>query len=114
MQLTPAIDEGRTVKLVPEVGKIDADGSLGELLRSGQFGDALREKVTRALLSAVQKGTNLEATVPPAAIEYATLREARFVATPAGQLGLLLVGEVKVPAARVEALLAALRQAAAH
>jgi hypothetical protein len=40
VKLTPAVDDGITLRLVPEVGRIDAEGPLGELLRSGSIGAA--------------------------------------------------------------------------
>ena len=38
VKLTPTVDQGTTVRLVPVVGRIEADGALGELLRSGSLG----------------------------------------------------------------------------
>ncbi|HEX3437204.1 MAG TPA: hypothetical protein VHT24_10600 [Pseudacidobacterium sp.] len=35
------------VSLVPELGEIHADGSLGELLRSGILGNTIREKIQK-------------------------------------------------------------------
>ena len=52
--LTPSIGEGG-IALSIEVQKMDADGSLGELLRSGALGDSMREKVAAAVESAVRK-----------------------------------------------------------
>jgi hypothetical protein len=40
LKLVPAIERDNSeLRLVPEVGPIEADGSLGELLRSGTLGD---------------------------------------------------------------------------
>jgi len=79
IKLTPAIDKDSTeLQLVPEVGEIQADGSLGELLRSGALGDALREKIRSSILSALHKGTNLGATLPPAVQGYVTIQNAEF------------------------------------
>jgi hypothetical protein len=112
VKLTPAIEQGKAVRLDPEVGAIDADGSLGDLLRSGQLGDALREKIVRSLTRAMQPGTNLGTALPPAVQQYVTLQEVRFAPTAAGRLGLALTGEVRMPAAQAEALLAQLKVAA--
>ena len=43
--LMPRIEQGNAVRLDADVGRIDADGSLGELLRSGSLGPALRDKI---------------------------------------------------------------------
>jgi len=58
LKLTPEVEESRTVRLQPELGTIQADGSLGQLLRTGPFEQMLREKVAHALQSATEKGTN--------------------------------------------------------
>lgn len=105
MKLTPAIEEDNTqLKLVPEVGPIQADGSLGELLRSGTLGDMLREKIRNAILSAMQKGTDLAATLPPAVQGYAKIKDARFKDGGSGHLLVLLDGEVQISNDQIQAL----------
>jgi hypothetical protein len=105
MKLTPAIEEDHTqLKLVPEVGPIQADGSLGELLRSGTLGDMLREKIRNAILSAMQKGTDLAATLPPAVQGYARIKDARFKDGGSGRLLVLLDGEVQISNEQIQAL----------
>ena len=105
MKLTPAVEANKTeLRLVPEVGPIQADGSLGELLRSGTLGDMLREKIRTAILSAMQKGTNLDATLPPAIQGYATIRDARFKDGGAGRLVVILAGEVHATHEQLQAL----------
>jgi len=45
LKLTPGVEQDNTeLKLVPEVGTIQADGSLGELLRSGTVGEMIQER----------------------------------------------------------------------
>jgi hypothetical protein len=105
LKLTPAIEEDNTqLKLVPEVGPIQADGSLGELLRSGTLGEMLRDKIRNAILSAMQKGTDLSATLPPAVQGYAKITDARFKDGGAGRLLVLLNGEVQVTNEQIQAL----------
>ncbi|RSL16830.1 hypothetical protein EDE15_2355 [Edaphobacter aggregans] len=95
--LTPAIDEdGTSLRLVPEVGEIQADGSLGELLRSGLLGDTIREKVHNTILSALQKGTDLNATLPPAVQGYVTIQNAQFKDAGDGRLLVVLDGEARI------------------
>lgn len=97
IKLTPAIDEdGTSLRLVPEVGEIQADGSLGELLRSGLLGDTIREKVHNTILSALQKGTNLNATLPPAVQGYVTIQNAQFKDAGDGRLLVVLDGEARI------------------
>jgi len=97
LKLTPAVDENKTaVHLVPELGSITADGSLGELLRSGDIAAMLRDKIQTAIQSALQKADNLGATLPPAAQPYATIENAAFQDAGSGRLALVLDGQLRL------------------
>ena len=97
MKLRPAVDENNTeLRLVPEVGRIDADGSLGELLRSGPLGEMLRDKIRSAILSALQKGTDLGATLPPELQGSARIQKAEFQDAGSGRLAVQLEGQFHV------------------
>ena len=103
--LTPGVDENKTeLRLVPEVGTIEADGSLGELLRSGTVGAMIREKIRSSILSAMQKGTNLSATLPPAAQAYAAIESAEFKDGGSGRLLVVLDGQVRITKEQVQTL----------
>jgi hypothetical protein len=105
LKLTPAISEDNTsLRLVPEVGPIEADGSLGELLRSGTLGEILREKIRDAILSALQKGTDLKATLPPAVQGNATIQTAEFRDGGGGRLVVALGGEIRITNEQIQAL----------
>jgi hypothetical protein len=105
VKLTPAIEENGTgLRLVPEVGKIDADGSLGELLRSGTLGDMLRDKIRTSILSAMEKGTDLSATLPPAIQGRATIQSAAFKDGGNGRLIVVLAGEGRITREQIQAL----------
>jgi hypothetical protein len=110
VKLTPAVDDESTLRLVPEIGRVDAEGALGELLRSGAVGAALREKVTKALLSAMQKGTNFKATLPPIAQDYATIQNAQFQDGGSGQLNVVLDGEVRISNEQIKLLASQLKE----
>jgi hypothetical protein len=105
VKLTPGVEENNTeLQLVPEVGTIEADGSLGELLRSGALGAMIREKIRTAILSAMQKGTNLSATLPPAAQGYATIQNAEFKDAGSGRLIVVLHGQIRITKEQVQEL----------
>jgi hypothetical protein len=105
MQLTPAVEENNTgLKLVGQVGTIQADGSLGELLRSGTLGGLLCEKIRKTILNALQKGTDLSATLPPAAQGYAQIKDARFTDAGSGRLAIALEGEIQITNDQIQAL----------
>jgi hypothetical protein len=105
VKLTPGVAEDNTeLRLVPEVGTIEADGSLGELLQSGTVGAMIREKVQAAILSAMQKGTNLSVTLPTAAQGYATIQSAEFKDAGSGRLTVVLDGQLRITQAQVKML----------
>jgi hypothetical protein len=109
VKLTPEVDAGVAVRLTPEITRIDADGSLGELLHSGSFGENLREKVRASLLEAIRKGTDMNTALPPAVREMARVQDTRFADSGGGRLALLLNGEVRIPHAQVQALISQLK-----
>jgi hypothetical protein len=94
-KLTPQVD-GNSVRLVPELGTIEADGALGALLRSGEFGAKLREKIRVALLSAMQKGTDFSATLPPAIQGLVSIESVKFEDAGSGRLALTVEAELRI------------------
>jgi hypothetical protein len=111
IKLTPVIQNNSTeLQLQPDVGEIQADGSLGELLRSGALGDSIQEKVRNAILNALNKGTNLAATLPPAVQGYITIRSAQFKDSGDGGLLAVLVGEARVTQDQIRQLSTEIKQ----
>lgn len=104
VKLTPAVEQDSTLKLVPEIGRIDADGPLGEMLRSGALGAALRKKITETLLSAMQKGTNFKATLPPVVQDYASIQNAQFQDGGTGNLDVVMDGEIHITNEQIKLL----------
>ena len=105
IKLTPAIEKDSTeLQLVPEVGEIQADGSLGELLRSGALGETIREKIRSSILSALNKGTNMAAALPPAVQGYVTIQNAEFKDGGDGSLLVVLDGEARITQEQVKLL----------
>ncbi len=97
VMLTPSIgDDG--IALAAEVRKIDADGSLGEVLRSGTFGDSIRERIAASIEAAVRKSADLRSIMPPEMAGVATVRSVRFADGVGGHLWLKASGEVRLGA----------------
>ncbi len=97
LSLTPSVDESNSeLRLIPELGPIQADGSLGELLRSPPVAAILRDKIQAAIQSVMQKAANLSATLPPAAQPYASIQSASFQDAGAGRLALVLTGQLHI------------------
>jgi hypothetical protein len=102
MRFTPSVEDQRTLRLVPQVEMIQASGSLGKLLRSGSMGASVREKVSRALLSAMQRGADPQVTLPPALQNIAAINEAQFDNEGAGRLGFVLAGQVVISSQQIQ------------
>ena len=111
IKLTPVIEKDNTeLQLQPEVGDIQADGSLGELLRSGALGDAIKDKVRSSILSALHKGTDVGATLPPAVQGYVTIQNAEFKDGGDGRLLVILDGEARITEEQVRQLSAQVKE----
>jgi hypothetical protein len=93
--LTPSVGENR-VAIGAEVRKIDADGSLGEMLRSGSLGDSLRQKIAASIENAIRKSANLQAALPEKVESVASLQSVQFADGGGGRLWLALAGEVRL------------------
>ena len=104
VHLTPVVDANSTVRLAAEMGSVEADGSLGELLRSGSLGAALRDKVRTTLSSAMEKA-NLAATVPREIQTLTTIQSAEFADRGEGRLLLGLTGELRVSGQQLQSLI---------
>lgn len=102
--LTPRVEEGNAVRLDAEIGDIDADGSLGDLLRS-EYGATLRGKIREALLKAVQKSTSLETVVPAQARSFVMIQSIAFADGGSGFTALNLTARILVPGEQVSSLL---------
>ena len=103
VNLTPSVSADG-VSLTAQVQKLEADGSLGELLRSGSLGESLRQKIEASIQNAIQKSANLKSTVPPEIAGAARLQTVRFDDGGAGRLWLSLAGEVRLSPEQFRAL----------
>jgi len=88
VNLVPSVGENR-IALAAEVRKIDADGSLGELLRSGSLGDSIREKIAASVL---------KSALPAEMESVAAIQTVQFADGGAGRLWLAISGEVRLSA----------------
>jgi hypothetical protein len=109
VKLTPAVGEDGTLRLVPEMGRIDVQGLVGDLLRSGSLDDTLRDKVADSILSAVRQGEDFKTTLPAAAQGSTTLHHAGFQGTGSGRLMVVLEGEIRVSDEKVAILTSELK-----
>src|ERR1039458_7363840 len=103
VKLTPSAGADG-ISMAAEVQKIEADGSLGELLRSGSLGTTVKEKIASSIESSIRKGLDLKSTLPPAVAAAATLRAAQFVSGAEGKLWISVDGEVHFSPAQFQSL----------
>jgi hypothetical protein len=89
--------EENDIAIDAEVRKIDADGSLGEVLRSDSVGDSLREKIAASVQSAVQKLTDLKSRLPAEIGNAVSIDSVQF-ADGGGRLWLTIAGEARLSA----------------
>jgi len=93
VNLTPSVVENH-IALSAEVRKIDADGSLGEALRSGSFGDSIRQKIAASIESSIQKSADLKSTLPAGMDSVVRLRTVQFADGGSERLWLTINGEL--------------------
>ncbi len=97
VNLTPSVGENG-IMLRAQVQKVDADGSLGELLRFGPLGDSIREKIAASIQSAIQESADLKSTLPSAMESATAIQTVQFADGGSGRLWLLVAGEVRLSA----------------
>ena len=113
VKLTPAVGEDGSLRLVPEMKRIDAEGLVGELLRSALLGETLRDEIKESLLEVVRQSGDFKTTLPPAATGYAKLQRAQFQGTGSGKLMVVLDGEIRVSDEKAMSLSSELKERAA-
>jgi len=94
VELTPLVDENHP-HVDAKVRKIEADGSLGEVMRSEAIGDKIREKAAESIESAIQRSANLKSVLPAEAEGILRLRSLRFVDGGTGRLWLTVDGDAR-------------------
>jgi hypothetical protein len=105
MKLTPAVGPNHTeLQLIPELEPIEADGSLGEVLHAGNFDEILRDQIQSTILSAMQKGLDLDTILPHIIQGDVTVQDVRFRDAGSGSLSLTLNGQAAVTNEQLQAL----------
>ena len=110
VKLTPSIEPAAGLRLVPEITRVEAQGMLRNMLRSGDLGVTLREQIADSLLAALQKATDLKTALPPAAQQATTLQKALFQDDGADQLSLVLDGQLQFSDEQAQQFAAQLKQ----
>jgi hypothetical protein len=114
VKMTPAVAEDGTLRLVAQIGHIDAAGLVGELLRTGTVGEVLRDKISDSVLFILRQGGDLKAALPPGARSYTTLRRAQFQGTGSGKLIAVFDGDLRVSDENLIAVTSELKERSAQ
>jgi hypothetical protein len=96
IKLSPSIDQDGSLHLVSEIGHVEADDVFRDSLLTGSVGTTLAGQISSVVLSAMKKGAEVESTLPPAARNQVTIQKAQFQAGGAGQLRLVLDGQLRL------------------
>ncbi|MGA8623010.1 MAG: hypothetical protein WB660_31360 [Candidatus Sulfotelmatobacter sp.] len=96
VRLTPTAGDDGTLRVMPAVGRVDAQGLVGELLRSGSLGEAVRNRIAESLLAVVQQASDYKTMLPPSAQGKVVLRRARFQETGSGKLSFVLDDDIRM------------------
>lgn len=104
-KLTPSVSPDG-ISIAADVQKIDADGSLGDLLQSGSMEAAVKQKIAAAMESSIRKALDLKSTLPPAIASIVALRDVQFAHGAAGRLWFTLAGDVHISTAQFQSLTA--------
>lgn len=105
VNLIPSIEDNG-IMLAAAVRKLDADGSLGEVLHSGDLGDSIREKIEDSVESAIQKSADLKLALPAEIGNAATMQTVQFADGGSGRLWLTIGGEVRLSAEQLRRVMA--------
>jgi hypothetical protein len=108
VKLTPAVENG-TLRLMPQIGRVDAEGLVGDLLRTGSLGETVRDKVVESVLVALMHGADYKTMLPPTAQGSVMLERAAFEGTGAGKLSAILQGNIAVSNDKVSSLISELK-----
>ena len=109
VKLIPGVGEDGALRLVASIGRVDAQGLVGELLRSGTLGEFVRDRITESLLATVRPVSDYKALLPPVAQGNVTLHRAQFQETGPGRLSIVLNGDIQVSSDKVTSLTSELK-----
>lgn len=104
LTLAPHPDAASLLRLDASVDRIDADGSLGDVLRSGTPGDMIKDKIRESLLKSLRKATDLAPLIPDAVRPMLSVQNAEFERSADDRLSLRLDGSLQIPSGGISSL----------
>src|SRR5271166_6192610 len=115
VKLTASVEQNAApgdtgLALTSEITRVEAEGLLRTLLRSGDLGVTLRQQIAASILSAMQQATDFKSTLPPAAQQSATIQKAFFQDDGVEQMSLVLDGQLQLSDEQTQQFAAQLKQ----
>lgn len=108
-RITPYAGKGG-ISVTSEVQKIEADGSLGELLQAGSVGASIKEKIADSIQSAIRKAGNFDSILPVAIASAVQIRSIQFTEGEGGRLWLALRADASLSPDQFQILAGQLRR----
>jgi len=113
VKLTPSVNEKTGLALGSEITRVEATGFLRDLLHSGDLGITLRDEIAASFLALMRNTADLKTALPPMAPGSATIQKAVFQDAGAGQLNMVLDGELQLSGEQMQQFVAQLKQRSA-
>lgn len=110
IKLTPAIEANTGLRLTHEINRVEADGFLKNLLRSGDLGITLSDQIAASLLSILQKEADAKAALPAVARPLTTVQTAQFQDLGADQMAFVESGQIHFSDEQAKQFAAQLKQ----
>jgi hypothetical protein len=109
IRLSPLVADDGTLRLTAAIGRVDAPGLLGDLLRSQSLGETVRDKIASVLLAAIRQSSDYKTLLPRSAQGNVALQKAEFQGSGAGKLSIVLEGGIKVSGDQLTSLISELK-----
>ncbi len=109
VKLSLAVGKDGGLQLDPTIDRVEAEGLMGELLRSGSLGESVRDKIAESISSVVLRGSDYKTILPFAAPGDVTLRRVEFESNGPGQVSAVSDGELRLSADSAAVLNSALK-----
>ena len=111
VHLTASVEKPNSLKVVATFARINANGMMADALRSGSLGEDMRATIAQSVLTAAQSASDFNVVLPSPLRNSAVIQSARFQDMGAGNLILLLNGQIEISNEQANQLASQLNQA---
>ena len=111
VHLTASVEKPNSLKVVATFARINANGMMADALRSGSLGEDMRATIAQSVLTAAQSASDFNVVLPSPLRNSAVIQSARFQDMGAGNLILLLDGQIEISNEQANQLASQLNQA---